>query len=78
MNIDERLDLDSEIKKLIEAMPDDDENCALFMRGNKTQGDCFMCSSGDTELFVSLLVTTCKQVPEFKEALLLTVESLKE
>lgn len=76
--IDERLDLDNKMKKVVAAYPKNDDDYVFYIRGKQSTEEFFMASAGEAKNFGYALFNLASQNDVIKEEILFALEALKD
>lgn len=75
--IDERLDLDNQMKSVVENYPKNDDDYVFYIRGKNSTQEFFMASAGESKNFGYALFNLASQNEIIKSELLFALEALK-
>lgn len=75
--IDERLDLDNQMKKVVENYPKNDDDYVFYIRGKNSTQEFYMASAGESKNFGYALFNLASQNEIIKDELLFALESLR-
>jgi hypothetical protein len=76
-NINERLDLDNQMKKMAENYPKNEDDYFFFIRGKNSTEEFFMASVGENKNFGYALFNLATQNDIIKNEILFVIEALK-
>jgi hypothetical protein len=77
-DINDRLDLDNQIKEIAEVYPKNDDDFMFFIRGKSSTNEFFMSSVGESGTFSLALFNIAIQNEQIKSEILFTVKMLDE
>ena len=74
--IDERLDLDNQMKNVVENYPKNDDDYVFYIRGKNSTQEFYMASAGESKNFGYALFNLAIQNEIIKDELLFAIEAL--
>ena len=75
--INERLDLDNQMKLVVENYPKNDDDYVFYIRGKNSTEEFFMASCGETKNFGYALFNLASQNELIKNEIIFALEALK-
>ena len=75
--IDERLDLDNQMKEVVNSYPKNDDDYVFYIRGKNSTEEFFMASAGEAKNFGYSLFNLATQNDLIRDEILFAIDALK-